>query len=294
MPYLPTLGLWEAAPRRRRAAPAAPSPTCRTCTRTSTATARSWPAACRCSSTCGGIPSTATRRTTCGARSASRIRPARSRPRPSAPSDREVAFLSDSGGHANLWVTDTGSGQLRQITYERDPAVVAGRADLVARREVDCLCLVTRQHRAGVWRLARESRRRQPAECRATRPRVSRGLPMRGGSTTPMPACSTRCPPTAGRRCASGRVRRATWSASHGDTLYFMVDRTLTDGSPGFEIHAATPEDGAVARARADPCEPCAAVADRQPALSPGRRVARDAAHRRRDDQHLDPVDVDR
>jgi Tol biopolymer transport system component len=31
---------------------------------------------------------------------------------------------------------------------------------------------------------------------------------------------------------------------SHGATLYFMVDRTLTDGSPGFEIHAATPEDG--------------------------------------------------
>ena len=25
--------------------------------------------------------------------------------------------------------------------------------------------------------------------------------------------------------------------------MYFMVDRTLTDGSPGFEIHAATPED---------------------------------------------------
>jgi len=28
-----------------------------------------------------------------------------------------------------------------------------------------------------------------------------------------------------------------------GTTLYFMVDRTLTDGSPGFEIHAASPED---------------------------------------------------
>ena len=28
-----------------------------------------------------------------------------------------------------------------------------------------------------------------------------------------------------------------------GKTLYFMVDRTLTDGSPGFEIHAASPED---------------------------------------------------
>ncbi len=31
---------------------------------------------------------------------------------------------------------------------------------------------------------------------------------------------------------------------SDGKTLYFMVDRTLADGSPGFEIHAATPEDG--------------------------------------------------
>ncbi|HEX4936437.1 MAG TPA: hypothetical protein VFV33_24820, partial [Gemmatimonadaceae bacterium] len=31
---------------------------------------------------------------------------------------------------------------------------------------------------------------------------------------------------------------------SHGATLYFMVDRTLADGTPGFEIHAATPESG--------------------------------------------------
>jgi hypothetical protein len=30
---------------------------------------------------------------------------------------------------------------------------------------------------------------------------------------------------------------------SDGTTLYFMVDRTLTDGIAGFEIHAATPED---------------------------------------------------
>ena len=30
----------------------------------------------------------------------------------------------------------------------------------------------------------------------------------------------------------------------HGATMYFMVDRTLTDGSPGFEIHEATTEDG--------------------------------------------------
>jgi Tol biopolymer transport system component len=32
-------------------------------------------------------------------------------------------------------------------------------------------------------------------------------------------------------------------AGSDGTTLYFIVDRTLTDGSPGFEIHAAAPED---------------------------------------------------
>lgn len=29
----------------------------------------------------------------------------------------------------------------------------------------------------------------------------------------------------------------------HGNALYFVVDRTLADGSPGFEIHVATPQE---------------------------------------------------
>ena len=41
-------------------------------------------------------------------------------------SDREIAFLSDSGGHANLWITSADTGELRQITYERDPRVALG------------------------------------------------------------------------------------------------------------------------------------------------------------------------
>jgi Tol biopolymer transport system component len=43
-----------------------------------------------------------------------------------SPDDREVAFLADSGGHANLWVIDIATGQLRQITNERDPGVAVG------------------------------------------------------------------------------------------------------------------------------------------------------------------------
>ena len=46
---------------------------------------------------------------------------------PSAgPGDREVVFLSDSGGHANLWVSNAETGELRQITNERDPNVAVG------------------------------------------------------------------------------------------------------------------------------------------------------------------------
>ena len=43
-----------------------------------------------------------------------------------SPDGREIAFLSDSGGHANLWIVNTESGGLRQVTHERDPNVALG------------------------------------------------------------------------------------------------------------------------------------------------------------------------
>jgi eukaryotic-like serine/threonine-protein kinase len=42
------------------------------------------------------------------------------------PTDHELAYLSDSGGHANLWVLPLGGGEPRQITFEKDPGVVVG------------------------------------------------------------------------------------------------------------------------------------------------------------------------
>jgi Tol biopolymer transport system component len=48
---------------------------------------------------------------------------------PSAsPDGQEVVYLSDSGGHVNVWVAkvDGSSTSPRQITFERDPAVVIG------------------------------------------------------------------------------------------------------------------------------------------------------------------------
>jgi Tol biopolymer transport system component len=42
------------------------------------------------------------------------------------PTDRELTYLSDSGGHGNLWVLPLGGGEPRQITFEKDPDMVMG------------------------------------------------------------------------------------------------------------------------------------------------------------------------
>jgi Tol biopolymer transport system component len=43
-----------------------------------------------------------------------------------SPDDTELAYLSDSGGHGNLWVARTDGSGVRQITFERDPATSVG------------------------------------------------------------------------------------------------------------------------------------------------------------------------
>jgi Tol biopolymer transport system component len=46
---------------------------------------------------------------------------------PSAgPGDRELVYLSDSGGHGNLWVLNLETQQNRQVTFEHDPQVTIG------------------------------------------------------------------------------------------------------------------------------------------------------------------------
>ena len=42
------------------------------------------------------------------------------------PGDKEVAYVSDSGGHANIWVTKLDTGESRQLTHERDPEISIG------------------------------------------------------------------------------------------------------------------------------------------------------------------------
>jgi serine/threonine protein kinase len=43
-----------------------------------------------------------------------------------SPDGSELVYLSDHGGHANLWVARTDGTRARQVTFERDPAVTIG------------------------------------------------------------------------------------------------------------------------------------------------------------------------
>jgi Tol biopolymer transport system component len=43
-----------------------------------------------------------------------------------SPGDRELAYVSDSGGHANIWVVNLETGQPRQITFENNPEMRVG------------------------------------------------------------------------------------------------------------------------------------------------------------------------
>jgi serine/threonine protein kinase/Tol biopolymer transport system component len=43
-----------------------------------------------------------------------------------APADHELVYLSDSGGHGNLWIVNLETQQNRQVTFEHDPQVTIG------------------------------------------------------------------------------------------------------------------------------------------------------------------------
>ena len=42
------------------------------------------------------------------------------------PGDRELVYLSDSGGHGNLWIQTLATGRTRQLTFEYDPNITVG------------------------------------------------------------------------------------------------------------------------------------------------------------------------
>jgi Tol biopolymer transport system component len=164
-----------------------------------------------------------------------------------SPDDKEVAFLSDSGGHANLWVVSTESGARRQITDERSPKVAIGVP--VWSPDGNTIAFVSSRDNQGltfgVWLVDSDGSNLRNLVNPGLGPAWSpdgRWLyySTRGAAAASVlkkvrvdggPAVTVRTEP----------LRNVI--GLYGTTLYYIFERPLVDGAPEFDIRVATPED---------------------------------------------------
>jgi len=163
-----------------------------------------------------------------------------------SPDGREVAYLSDSGGHGNLWVAKTdGSSSIRQLTFETDAAVVIGIPKWSPAGS-QIVFLVTRAGQSGLWTVHPDGSGLRPMVERGWEPAWSsdgRWLYYR----SPVTRYVQKVPVDGGEPIVVNTAPLGAPLAADGSTLY----SSITLGSEIFglwatekEIARASPEDG--------------------------------------------------
>jgi Tol biopolymer transport system component len=162
-----------------------------------------------------------------------------------SPDGSELVYLSDNGGHANLWVVRTDGTHARQMTFERDPAITLGTPRWSPAGNAIVYIANPHQGDPQLWTIRPDGR--------GARKLVERGLwpawsadgkwlyytpnvdgehftiekvAVNGGSRVVVRADSNSAP-------AAGR-----------DALYFTAFAAPQSGSWDWEIRRASPEDG--------------------------------------------------
>ena len=166
-----------------------------------------------------------------------------------SPHDTEVAFLSDSGGHANLWIVNTESGAMRQITHERDPSVAVGVP--VWSPDGRSIAFVSSRGNQGwtfgVWLVDPDGSNLRNIANPGLGPAWSPDgrwvyYATRGGAAS-TDVVLKKVPVDGGPAVTVMTERLRNVIGLDGSTLYYSFERPLMDGTPEFEIRAATPED---------------------------------------------------
>jgi Tol biopolymer transport system component len=165
-----------------------------------------------------------------------------------SPDDKEVAFLSDTGGHANLWVVNTDTGGLRQITDERDRNVAVG----VPMWSPDGHTIAFVSSRGnqgltfGIWLVNSDGSNLHNLVNPGLGPAWSPDgrwvyYATRGGAAATE---LKKVPVDGGSPITVTTEPLRNVIGLHGTTLYYTFARPLVDGAPSFDIRVATPEDG--------------------------------------------------
>ena len=163
-----------------------------------------------------------------------------------SPDDREAVYLSDSGGHANLWVTTLDTAETRQITYERDPQVIIGVPIWSPRERLIAFFSVRRDAplRDGYWLVNADGsglREIAPYGGWATWSPDGRWLYYRGAQ----PDRHLQKVPVDGGPVVTVRTDKADKPAVGPDgSLYFVVELPSLTGQPDLEVRVARPENG--------------------------------------------------
>jgi Tol biopolymer transport system component len=190
---------------------------------------------------------------------------------PAIARDGRVAYLSDSGGHANIWVKPTDGSPPRQVTFEDDPAVAVGVP--IWSPDGQWIAYVSSKGNVGlefgVWLV-------KPDEGGPV-PLVQKGLGFAWSEDSKLLYYVEDAGQPLKRIAVPGGgtpvdvlqepVRNVI--GVHRSTVYYLVARQLIDGRPLYEIRAASLDDGSWTRITEIPASQIPSWQIANPSLSP-------------------------
>jgi Tol biopolymer transport system component len=187
-----------------------------------------------------------------------------------SPAGDEVAYLSDNGGHVNVWVAPK-HGAARQITLEDDPAVTIGVP--IWSPDGKWIAFVSSKGHSGldfgVWLV-------KPDGSELPRQLVPKGFGVAwsedGRSLYYVETASSVIKKIAAEGGEPETVRSEQARnviGVHGTTVYFVAARALMDGRPEFEVRAAPLGTGPTRVIKTIPASRVASWQVINPALSP-------------------------
>ena len=163
------------------------------------------------------------------------------------PLDREIIYLSDSGGHANLWLQNLETGAARQITYETDPSTAVGVP--VWSPDGKNIAYVLRKSggwTVDLWLISPDGSNLRKVENQAGWATWSHDGRWLYYSVTQQGNWTLKKVPAQGGQITVIRKENAQGPAisPDGKTLYFVTYLSNVNGTPDLEIRTASPDSG--------------------------------------------------